>query len=581
MTDHIRVALAQTNTIVGDLAGNCEKIVKNIRAAESAGADILLFPELTIPSYLPEDLVLKSQFVADNKAYLERVAPESRALITVVGFIDDDPNNGKIYNAAAILANGTIQKVYHKICLPNYSVFDEKRYFVPGDRPLVFQHNGIKFGVNICEDMWVPDGVTECQTHRGGAEVVLSISASPYDMVKRRTRLEMAQARAVSTRSIIVLLNLVGGQDELVFDGGSMVLNHEGEVTARCRQFREDFLVADLDVAELKEFRRQDKQYQETAASYKPLYRPEIITIKSKTPPEPKPPLAAKNVSWMGRHEEIYEALTLGTCDYVRKNGFEKAVIGLSGGIDSALTAAIAVEALGPDNVIGVLLPSEITSKESIDDALQLAHNLGILTKTIAINEVFDAYVNSLHSVFAGLPRDITEENLQARARGNILMALSNKFGWLVLTTGNKSETSVGYATLYGDMAGGFAVIKDVPKTMVYELCKYVNSRSGREVIPVNILTKAPTAELRPNQKDEDSLPPYDQLDAVLEQLIEKDKTVQEISEMGYAEEMVRRIAHLVNKNEYKRRQAAPGVKITPRAFGKDRRWPITNRYED
>ena len=579
MADSFRIALAQTNTVVGDLEGNHDKIVAGIRKAEAAGVDILLFPELSIPSYLPEDLLLKRQFVADNKATLTKIANQNRHLLTILGFVDDHPDNHNLYNAAAVLTNGQVGAIYHKICLPNYSVFDEKRYFVPGDRPLVFEYKGVRFGLNICEDMWVPDGVTECQALSGGAEVILSISASPYDMNKRASRIEMGRERARTTRAIVVLLNLVGGQDELVFDGGSFVIDPNGELIAQSPQFQEDFLVADLDMKAVRTLRSSDKTYLKNADKYKPLYRHELKSFETAGPELPKRPIAATTLSTTSHLEEIHQALILGTRDYVVKNGFRKVVIGLSGGIDSALTAAIAVEALGAENVIGVLLPSEITSQESVADALQLARNLGIETQEISIKNVFDAYVKSLAGVFKDLQEDITEENLQARARGNILMALSNKFGWLVLTTGNKSETSVGYATLYGDMAGGFAVIKDVPKTLVYKLSEHLNGTAGREVIPQNIVTKAPTAELRPNQTDQDSLPPYELLDTILEYLIEKDKTVQEIAALGYPKDVVKKIAGLVDKNEYKRRQAAPGIKITPRAFGKDRRMPITNRY--
>jgi NAD+ synthase (glutamine-hydrolysing) len=572
----LRLALAQINTVVGDLEGNCEKIVANIRKAEQADADIVLFPELTIPGYPPEDLVLKKKFLTDNWLYLEQLQRHSKNVMAVVGFMD---GSDKVYNGAAVLYQGQIATIYHKICLPNYSVFDEKRYIEPGSRPLLFDWNGIKFGLNICEDIWVPDGVTESQAFRGGAEVILSLSASPYYMDKRKIRLAMGMTRARVTRSIIAYLNLVGGQDELIFDGDSFVVDHRGNVLAECKQFEEDFLVADLDVTELRKFRKADPSFEVLKADFDAPYELDFVSLDRVAAPTKAPMPSNPAFRPLTLLDEIYQALVLGTSDYVTKNGFQKVVIGLSGGIDSSLTAAIAVDALGPDNVIGIIMPSEITAQSSIDDAHAMAQSQGIKTETIPITGTYEAYMQTLSALFRDKPADVTEENIQARIRGNLLMALSNKFGWLVLTTGNKSETSVGYCTLYGDMAGGFAVIKDVPKTLVYRLAEHKNAKAGKPVIPSTILTKAPTAELSPGQTDQDALPPYELLDDILEKFVEKDWSVKEIIEAGYPREQVKDIARLVDRNEYKRRQAPPGIKITEKAFGKDRRMPLTNHY--
>lgn len=579
MTNQVRIALAQINTTVGDLEGNTNKIIQTIRKAEIASADIILFPELTITGYFPEDLLLKKKFIEANKHSLEKLATKNQKILSIVGFVDEAQDKSKIYNAAAILQAGGIAGVCHKICLPNYGVFDEKRYFASGTQPLVFDFQGIKFGLNICEDIWVPDGVAESQGMAGGAEVILSISASPYFKQKRKERLAIASKPAKFTRSIVAYLNLVGGQDELVFDGNSFVVDHHGEVMFECAQFEEQLLIADIDVTQVRDFRKNNRDFARDKSNYKSHYKPVYQNFPANQKKTDKNEIQYTAPIILPEYEEIYQALILGTKDYVRKNDFKKVVIGLSGGIDSALVAAIATEALGAENVICVLMPSEITSTASNEDARALAENLGLEYKIIAINEPFNNYKKLLAEHFAGKPEDITEENLQARIRGNILMALSNKFGWMVLTTGNKSETSVGYCTLYGDMAGGFAVIKDVKKTTVYKICEMINQNAGKEIIPNEILTKPPTAELRPDQKDEDSLPPYDLLDAILEEFVEKDKTIGEIIALGYDEETVKRVAYLVDINEYKRRQAAPGVKITGKAFGKDRRMPITNRF--
>lgn len=577
MNNQVRVALAQTNTIVGDLEGNFRKIQDYIEKAEKIGAEIVIFPELTIPGYPPEDLVLKKKFISDNKLYLNRLSETNKNTIAIIGFVDFD---SEIYNGAAILQQSQIAAIHHKICLPNYSVFDEKRYFTAGKHPLVFEYNEIKFGLNICEDIWVPDGVTESQAFRGGAEIILSLSASPYFANKRKDRLAMGMNRARHTRTVVVYVNLIGGQDELIFDGNSFVVDHRGELLAEGRQFEEDFLVLDLDISELRKFRQEDPTFKLNKKEFNPKYEIEFIALETPAKTPEKPVLPKRDISYLKGFEEIYQALVLGTIDYVSKNSFKKVVVGLSGGIDSALTAAIAVDALGSENVIGVMMPSEITSETSSRDAEELAANLGIRSETIPIKKPFEAYKETLKEIFQDHSEDITEENLQARIRGNLLMALSNKFGWLVLTTGNKSETSVGYSTLYGDTAGGFAVIKDVPKTWVYKLCEHKNEKAGKEVIPASIQTKAPTAELRPGQTDQDALPSYDLLDPILEEFVEKDKSVKEIIEQGYPRDVVKEIARLVDINEYKRRQAPPGVKITHKAFGKDRRMPITNRYK-
>lgn len=576
MSATVRVVLAQINFTVGDLEGNTQKILDYMEEAASYRPDLVVFPELSVTGYPPEDLLLKHRFIADNQACLQRIAEHVGEVPTLVGFVDGDTY---IHNAAAVLHQGRVAGVYHKICLPNYSVFDEKRYFEPGDRPLVFECYGIKFGLNICEDIWIPDGVTETQAFRGGAEVVFNISSSPYYVQKRTERLGIGIARARHTRSIVIYLNTVGGQDELVFDGNSFVVDHRGDVLAEGQQFEEDFLIVDLDVSDLRAFREKDPTFALDKRHFQAPYDVNAIALDGMRSQPDRPNVSLKPFTPLDKEYEIYKALVLGTHDYVRKNGFEKVVVGLSGGIDSTLTTCIAVDALGAENVVGVIMPSGFTSEQSILDARALAENLGIRVETIPINTIFEKYLQTLEDVFQGREPDVTEENIQARIRGNILMALSNKFRWLVLTTGNKSETSVGYSTLYGDMAGGFAVIKDVYKTWVYKLCENKNRRAGKEIIPRSILSKPPTAELRADQTDQDSLPPYELLDGILEEFVENDKTVKEIIEMGFPREVVKEVARLVDSNEYKRRQAPPGIKITHKAFGKDRRMPITNRY--
>jgi len=493
----------------------------------------------------------------------------------VVGFVDSADD---IYNAAAIIYDGALAGVYHKMYLPNYGVFDENRYFQAGTDYPVFALQGTTIGVNICEDIWYPAGPGEVQALAGGAEVIVTISASPYHAGKGQSRERMLATRAADNVAMVAFCNLVGGQDELVFDGNSVIFDERGELVVRGQQFEEDLVVADLDVGSVFRQRLHDprRRKEKLAADVGKVSRIALPEVKSCGE---KPPLPAKKMERLEPLAEIYQALVLGTRDYVRKNGFQKVVIGLSGGIDSSLTAAIAVDALGKENVVGVFMPSRYSSEESREDAGKLAENLGIRFLVIPIDATFQAYLDMLAEPFAGMEPDVTEENVQARIRGNILMALSNKFGWLVLTTGNKSEVSAGYCTLYGDMAGGFAVIKDVPKTLVYQLAGHKNGSAGREVIPRRVFEKAPTAELRPDQRDEDTLGPYATLDPILHAYVEEDRGLDEIVALGFDEATVRRIIGMVDRNEYKRRQAPPGVKITPRAFGKDRRLPITNQY--
>jgi len=569
--------MAQINTTVGDFEGNTQKILEAVSQARSSGIDLLTFPELAICGYPPEDLLLKPQFIEENLRSLNRVVEYSSGFTVVIGFVDAKSD---IYNAAAVLHDGKLVGVYRKIYLPNYGVFDENRYFRAGNECPVYIINGVGVGINICEDIWYEAGPATAQAY-SGAEVIVNISASPYHVGKRDFRERMLAARALDNVVIIVHNNLVGGQDELVFDGNSMVLNEKGQVVARGKQFEEDLVVVDLDIEPVFRTRLHDPRWRKGTQFIKEQKWHEVKVMVSEEPPAAtKPPLPSRQLKVSGLPREVYDALVLGTRDYVLKNGFEKVVIGLSGGIDSALVAAITVDALGSPNVVGVAMPSRYTSAGSVSDAELLTKNLDIKLLTIPIEKVFQAYLKTLATSFEGAEPDIAEENIQARIRGNFLMALSNKFGWLVLTTSNKSETATGYTTLYGDMAGGFAVLKDVPKTMVYELARYRNSVAAWELIPATIIEKAPSAELKLDQKDSDSLPPYDLLDRILAAYVEEDKSVEQIVAMGMDEEMVKRTARLVDRSEYKRRQAPPGIKITPRAFGRDRRLPITSRFK-
>ncbi len=563
----LRIAMAQINPTVGDLAGNRDRIIETIGRARKAGADIVAFPELAVTGYPPEDLLLKPQFVNDNLRTLKDIQRATRGITAVVGFVD---KKERLYNAAAILHNGSLASVYHKILLPNYGVFDEYRYFRPGNRYPLITLWGIKLGVNICEDIWFSEGPTRSLA-LAGAEVIININASPYHKGKGKERLKMLAERARESNVIVSYTNAVGGQDELVFDGQSMVIDGKGRLLVSGRQFEEDLLITDLKVP--------DRKAAVGPAKTQHFESIDRIVLSERPAPKRKAVSARQSSRPLPVCEEVYQALVLGTRDYVQKTGFKSAVIGLSGGVDSSLVAAVAVEAIGSKNVVGVFMPSQFSSRESREDALGLAKNLGIHFLEISIQQTFDSYLNTLRCEFARTKQDVTEENLQARIRGNLLMALSNKFGWLVLTTGNKSEMSVGYATLYGDMAGGFAVIKDVPKTLVYDICRCVNRLEGRTIIPKRVMTKAPTAELRPNQKDSDSLPLYPVLDPILKAYVEDNKDFREILKMGFDRKTVEKVIRLVDSSEYKRRQAPPGVKITPRGLGKDRRFPITNRY--
>ncbi len=564
----LRIAMAQMNPTVGDLAGNRDRIVDLMGRAKKLGADLVAFPEMALTGYPPEDLLLKPQFIRDNLRTLREVQQAARGITAIVGFVDDDEF---LYNAAAVLHNGACSYIYHKILLPNYGVFDEYRYFRPGSRYPLLTLGGVKIGVNICEDIWFSEGPTRSQA-LAGAELIVNINASPYHKQKGRERLRMLTERAKENGVVISYTNTVGGQDELVFDGQSMVIDRRGKLLALGRQFEEELLVLDLAFPDSPARRPAGKE-QDFASLGTLVLSGRPRPIRKRLPPmrRPRKPLMLC--------EEIYRALVLGTRDYLGKNGFRTAVVGLSGGVDSSLVAAVAAAALGREHVVGVFMPSQYSSDASREDAFELARNLGIRILEVPMQGVFDAYLTTLRCEFARTRQDVTEENLQARIRGNLLMALSNKFGWLVLTTGNKSEMSVGYATLYGDMAGGFAVIKDVPKTMVYDICRCINRLAGRAVIPKRVMTKAPTAELRPDQKDSDSLPEYDILDPILQAYVEDDREFREIVGMGFDRRTVERVIRLVDRSEYKRRQAPPGIKITPRGLGKDRRFPITNRY--
>jgi NAD+ synthase (glutamine-hydrolysing) len=564
---------------VGDIEGNTKKIIEYINKGKRMGVELLAFPEMAVTGYPPEDLLLMPKFIEANLNAIQTIAKATSSITAIVGFVHKD---GDIFNSAALLHNGKLVDVYSKIYLPNYGVFDEFRYFQAGKKNFIFTLKSIPIGLSICEDLWYPGDPIRTQTLLGGAELIVNISSSPYHVGKSYLREKVISTRASDNLAIIAYCNLVGGQDELVFDGGSMIINQRGELIARGKQFEEDLILADLDMDEVFRIRLHDPRIRRERISIKEennLKKIELPFINNKKPKIQKIP--KRDAKPLDRLSEIYMALTLGTRDYIMKNGFKKVLVGLSGGIDSALTATIAKDALGKEGVVGVAMPSQYSSKESLQDAEMLAKNLGIKFLKIPITNIFHVYLKTLSPFFKGFKQDVTEENIQARIRGNILMALSNKFGWLVLTTGNKSEMSVGYCTLYGDMAGGFAVLKDISKTLVYELAKHRNKMEGKEIIPKRIFLKPPSAELRPNQKDEDSLPPYSVLDPILQAYVEEDKDMEEIKKMGFKEDLIRAVIQMVDRNEYKRRQSPPGIKITQRALGKDRRLPVTNKYRN
>lgn len=531
--------MAQINTTVGDLAGNSEKIIQYIDKARELGSDIVVFPELALSGYPPEDLLLKPHFISKNREYLDKIIEKTESIFAIVSFPYRE--KGKLYNAAALINNKKLVSIYKKIFLPNYGVFDELRYFTPGDTcPVINFGKGRKIGINICEDIWHSNGPQKAQAASGKARIIINISASPYHIQKLDLRQNVVRRIAKENKTFVLYCNCAGAQDELVFDGASMAFDDKGKLIARAKQFEEDLLTVDIDCAK---------------------------------------PCGNRIERKFSLLEEVYAALVLGFSDYVKKNGFKKIVLGLSGGIDSALVAALAVDALGKDNVVALTMPSQYSSSGTLNDAKKLAKNLGIKLYVIPIKKLHKAYLETFSGPFKGTKPNITEENIQARIRGNILMAFSNKFGWLVVTTGNKSELSVGYCTLYGDTAGGFALIKDVPKTLVYKLSQYRNKKEGKELIPISIFVRPPTAELKKNQTDQDTLPPYSELDKIIDEYVEKDYSLDSIVRKGIRKDTAKKVISMIDRNEYKRRQSPLGIKITPKSFGRDRRMPITNKF--
>lgn len=560
----VRIALAQINTIVGDLVGNSEKILLCIDRAIQKKADLVVFPELSITGYPPEDLLLKPHFIKQNLKCLKHITRATKDIIAIIGFVDAD--KGSVYNSAAILANRKVQHIYHKIHLPNYGVFDEKRYFKSGDKNAVIKTKDFSFSINICEDIWI-DETSALAKAVSQTQFMVNISASPFYTGKARERQKILVKKNKKFKIPILYCNLIGGQDELVFDGRSLVLGRTGKIVARANAFEEDLLIADLTIGPKRNIKRTSGI--------------EVVSVDYKSRDAKKLLSKHTSVKELENTEEVFLALALGVRDYVKKNNFRKVTFGLSGGIDSAVVACIVVEALGKANCLALSMPSRYSSKATQDDTEKICKNLGIRLAKVPIDDIFDAYNNTLSGHFTGMESDITEENVQARIRGNILMAFSNKLGYLVLNTGNKSETSVGYCTLYGDMAGGFSVIKDVPKNLVYELARFINTGAKKEIIPKSIIERPPSAELRPDQKDQDTLPPYELVDKIIDLYIEKNNSLDEILKKVRDKGIVRMVLRMIDANEYKRRQAPPGIKITPKAFGRDRRMPITNKFTE
>ncbi len=568
--DDLRVALCQLNLVVGDIDGNAKKIRSSLAKVRELGVDLAVFPELSLTGYPPEDLLLKPHFAEDAEAALHDLAADVRDVVAVVGFPELSHD---LFDSAAVLASGQVAAVYRKRYLPNYSVFDEQRYFARGEQALVLDMDGVKVGVTVCEDLWHPGGPAQWAAIDGGAQLIVNLSASPYNRGKGPEREKMLATRCIDYGCYLAFCNTIGGQDELVFDGHSLVIDPRGTVLARGRQFEEDLVVIDLDVRRVSRRRLHDPRWRQRPSAAERVRSEPIGRSRRAKPPYDRPPLLEP----LDVEAEVYGALQLGTRDYFRKNGFQHTVLGLSGGVDSALSLVVAADALGTDAVTAVSMPSRHTAAMSREDACTLAGRLGVELIDIPIDDLLESFLVALEQSFAGTERNVAEENIQARIRGNLLMALSNKFGWLVLATGNKSEVSAGYATLYGDMAGGFSILKDVPKTWVYRLARWRNRED--EIIPERIIERPPSAELREGQLDTDTLPPYEVLDPIIEAYVEQDRSPEEIVRLGFDAAVVHRVIELIDHAEYKRRQGPPGIRISPRAFGKDRRLPITNHY--
>ena len=577
MTRTFRLALAQINSTVGDIPGNTAKIIDYLEQARAAQADLVAFPELAITGYPPEDLLFKSSFLRDNVAAMEEVVAASQGIAVVVGYVQMGKD---ISNAAALGYDGKLIDTYQKMYLPNYGVFDEDRYFSPGSICPVYVINGVSIGLGICEDIWYPVGPLTVQ-REAGAEIIVNINASPFHAGKAQERETMIATRAADNELFVAYLNCVGGQDELVFDGGSVIHDMAGELVTRGPAFEDALVIVDLDVDKVSSYRQQNPRLEkEDSIDLREIGTSKVVQVSDHQTRDRAPYEKSSPATCLGPVEEVYRALVLGTRDYLRKTGFAKALVGLSGGIDSALTATLATDALGKENVVGIAMPSRYSSEGSLSDSKELADNLGIDLWVVPIEQAHMAFSDMLEPHFRDTQPNVAEENVQARIRGNVLMTVSNKFGWMVLTTGNKSEMAMGYATLYGDMAGGFAVLKDVPKTLVYQLSQWRNHHGEpHPVIPEATINKPPSAELKEDQLDQDTLPPYEILDPVIKAYVEQDHSYQDMVDMGFDPDVVRQVITFVDRNEYKRRQAPPGVKITPRAFGKDRRLPIVNRY--